>query len=111
LLHAPRWIPAGWLASSSTKAGGALPGVTVTVTSLATRQARATVTNESGRYQVTELQPSRAEIQGFAPVLRPDMTVNVGSAVDVNLTMKVSAVQEAMTVTGQAPIIKSTGAD
>lgn len=97
------------------ESGGALPGVNVTVTNLATQQARATVTNESGRYQLTALQPSRysikAELQGFATVLRPDVTVNVGSVIDVNLTMNVSAVQETVTVTGEAPIIESTRAD
>ncbi len=97
------------------ESGGTLPGVTITVTNTANGQARTTVTNESGRYQITALQPSRysikAEIQGFATVLRPEVTVNVGSAIDVNLTMKVSTVEETVTVTGEAPIIESTRAD
>ena len=97
------------------ESGGTLPGVTITVTNTANGQARTTVTNESGRYQITALQPSRysikAEIQGFATVLRPEVTVNVGSAIDVNLTMKVSTIEETVTVTGEAPIIESTRAD
>lgn len=97
------------------ESSGALPGVTITVTNLANGQVRTSVTNESGRYQVTALPPSRysikAEIQGFATVLRPEVTVNVGSVIDVDLTMQVSTVQETVTVTGEAPIVESTRAD
>ena len=97
------------------ESGGSLPGVTVSVTNLATKQARTTVTNESGRYQITALQPSRytiqAELPGFSTVIRPNVTVNVGSAVDVNLMLKVSAIQETVTVTGQVPMIESTRTD
>src|SRR5262245_16543444 len=51
------------------QSGAVLPGVTVTITSLTTAQARTAVTNAQGRYQVSALSPSRysvkAELQGF----------------------------------------------
>jgi hypothetical protein len=95
--------------------GGALPGVTVTVRNLATNQTRSVPTNESGRYQIQALQPSRYsvtfELQGFATIVRPEVTVNVGSAVDVDVIMKVAGVAETVTVTGEAPLVQSTKTD
>lgn len=92
--------------------GGALPGVTITVTGTTTGQVRTAVTNELGRYQVSALQPSRyfvkAELQGFATLVRPDVTVNIGGAVDINIAMQIATVAETVTVTGQSPLIEST---
>lgn len=91
--------------------GGALPGVTVTVRNLATGQVRTVTTNELGRYQAMALQPSRysvtAELQGFSTVVRPEITVNVGASVDVPVTMKVGAMAETVTVTGEAALVQS----
>ena len=91
--------------------GGALPGVSVTVTNLSTGVARTTVTNEVGRYQVTALQPAaysvKAELQGFGTIVRPQVTVNIGSTIDVNITMAVANVSETVNVTGEAPLLES----
>ncbi len=95
--------------------GGAMPGVTVTVTNNATGQARTTVTNDLGKYQVTALQPSRyavrVELSGFAPITRGDIAVNVGSVTDLNVTLRMAAVQESITVTGAAPLVESSKTD
>src|SRR5579872_3914060 len=78
--------------------GGVLPGVTVTVTNLSTGTTRTTVTGETGRYQVTGLQPAgysvKAELQGFNTVMRPQVTVNVGARIDVNISLKLASVNE-----------------
>ena len=93
----------------------ALPGVTVTVTNIATSQGRTVVTDPEGRYRVTALQPGqysvKAELSGFADFLRQQVTVTVGSAVDVNITMSVAALEETITVTGEAPLVESTRAE
>lgn len=95
--------------------GASLPGVTVIVTNTATAQARTVVTDAEGRYRATALQPSqysvKAELQGFADVVRPSIAVSIGSAIDVNITMRVAGVEESITVTGAAPLIESTKAE
>ena len=52
-----------------------LPGVSVTVTNLATNQARTVVSNEDGLYRFAGLTPGRysltAQIDGFATFTRP----------------------------------------
>ena len=95
--------------------GGTMPGVTITAVNLATGATRTVTTSESGRYQLSALSPGRysvtAELQGFATIVRPDVTVNVGSVVDIDFAMQVAALQETVTVTGAAPLIESTRTD
>ena len=90
--------------------GAMLPGVTVTLTNLATNQSRSTVTNDEGLYRFGALQPAKysltAELAGFATYARPEITVNVGAAVDLDVMMRVSSVEETVTVTGEAPIVE-----
>jgi hypothetical protein len=92
--------------------GAAVPGVTITITSMTTGAVRTTVTNGVGRYQITALPPTtysvKAELQSFQSVVRSPLTVNIGAIVDVNLTMIVGALTETVTVTGEAPLIQST---
>lgn len=95
--------------------GAVLPGVTVTVTSLATNQVRSVTTDERGRYRFSGLTPGKysltAELQGFATLVRPEITVNIGSALDVNMTLKVSPVAETVTVRAEAPLVQSSKTD
>jgi hypothetical protein len=95
--------------------GGSLPGVIVTVTNQSTNQSRNVVTEASGFYQFSGLTPSKysvkAELQGFTPVTLADMTANVGAALDVNLTMKISGIAENIVVSGEAPIVESAQTD
>jgi hypothetical protein len=97
------------------ESGGVLPGVTVVATNLATNQARNVVTNEQGRYVFAGLQPGRyaleAELQGFARYRQPDIRLNVGSNATVDIVLTVSTLQEAVTVTGDAPIVESARTD
>ena len=95
--------------------GGVLPGVVVTLTDRATNQSRTALTNESGLYRFAGLTPgtysAAADLQGFAKFVQTDLMLNVGAAVDLNITMKVSTVQETMTVTGETPIVESAKTD
>jgi hypothetical protein len=90
--------------------GGVLPGVTVTLTQLATNQSRVVVTNEEGRYTFPGLQPGRysftAELAGFATATRPELTFNVGSVATIDQVMRVSQLEETITVTGESPIVE-----
>jgi outer membrane receptor protein involved in Fe transport len=95
--------------------GARLPGVTVTVTHVATNQSRQVVSNEEGLYRFAGLQPGvysfTAELQGFAAFRRPQLTLNVGAAVDQDVTLRISSVEESITVTGASPIVESTKTD
>jgi hypothetical protein len=95
--------------------GGVMPGVSITITSAATNQSRTVVTNEEGVYRFAGLSPGNyavaAEIEGFAKFRQSDVTLQVGGAFDLNVTMRLSTVTESVTVTGQAAIIESAKTD
>jgi protocatechuate 3,4-dioxygenase beta subunit len=86
--------------------GATLPGVTVTVTSLATNQQRTVVTNEDGIYRFAGLTPGSysltTDLEGFAKFAQSDIRLQVGAAADLNVTMRLSGVNESLTVTGEA---------
>ena len=89
--------------------GGALPGVTVTITNTANGRAQTLVTSDEGRYRAVALQPGpyevSAELQGFATVRR-GVTLVVGSEASLDLTLGVANLAETITVTGEAPLIE-----
>ena len=92
--------------------GGVLPGVTVTVIKSDTGLTRSVVTGERGSYRVSELPPGRytikAELPGFASVERQDIVLALGNNLTLNLELKVAAVQETVTVTGQSPLVETS---
>ena len=93
--------------------GAILPGVTVTVTSSATGQVRTAVSDEQGRFTITNLGPGTYqvafELSGFAP-RREDLTLGVGETKPTDATMAVAGVSEAVTVSSQAAVIETTSA-
>ena len=89
--------------------GAVIPAVDVTIRNTDTGTERKTQSSEGGVYTAAFLQPGHYEIQivkaGFASVLRKDLTLQVGQLMAINLTLAVKSVQEAVTVTGEAPIV------
>src|ERR1051325_1303797 len=88
--------------------GGVLPGVTITATNDATGNKFVGVTDERGSYRI----PARvggyvltAELQGVTTITRSGVPLLGGQTVNVNLQMMPSAVQETVTVTGEAPLL------
>ncbi len=86
-----------------------LPGVTVSVTNVETNLERTTVTDGLGRFVVPALPPGtytvRAELSGFAAGIRENISLLLGSAVELDLTLRVAGGAEEITVVGQPPIV------
>lgn len=97
------------------QSGGVLPGVTVTVTNIATGIARTTVSNETGVFRLQSLDPGRyqitADLQGFRKAIRNDVVVSAGATVGVNFTMQPGGLEETIEVTGSAPDIQTERAE
>ena len=95
--------------------GGALPGVTVAITSLERNIVDTVVTNESGIYAKDRLLPGtyevKAELAGFKTAVVPRVTVSVDTQTPVNFKLEVGAVTEEVTVSGGAPLLKTDRAD
>src|SRR5262249_3952444 len=82
--------------------GGVLPGVTVTVTNVATGAERSVTTNEKGLYRAPLLPLGKyrvvAELQGFKKFEQTDISLSVGQTATVNATLAVGTGSAAITV-------------
>jgi hypothetical protein len=90
--------------------GGALPGITVTVTNAATNASRTATTNGAGHYEIQLLPPGTyhvtTELSGFQPV-KGTVHVNVGTTATFDVRMR-AAVSETLTVSASAPVVDTT---
>ena len=90
--------------------GAVLPGVTVEAASPALiEKARTVVTDGTGQYRVVDLVPGAYSVtfslQGFSTVRREGIEVSGAGVFSVNVEMRVGALTETITVTGEAPVI------
>ena len=93
-----------------------LPGVTVTIRNVATGLTRTATTDADGRYVCHGLPPEgryklQAELPGFAEQVRNNLMFNAGQRAVLNVQMKLSSVQETVTVAGESPLVQTTSAE
>src|SRR5919108_3649735 len=112
-------VPAVWAqgAASSTihgtvtdATGAALPGVTVTLSSpqLQARQ-RTTISEGDGTYRFTDLPAGTYrvafELTGFRTFVRDELRITIGFTARVDANLSVGGLEEAVTVSGQSPVV------
>src|SRR5436190_6045978 len=90
--------------------GAVLPGVTVEATSPGLiEKARTAVTDEAGQYRIIDLRAGAYSIvftlTGFNAVKREGIELSGSFTAVVNADLKVGAVAETITVTGETPIV------
>jgi hypothetical protein len=92
------------------ESGGALPSVTVSARNVGTGFERTASSDTSGFYRLNLLPLGTYEIsvqlQGFATVKRPGVTLRVGETLTIPFPLKVATVEESVTVTAQAPVVE-----
>ena len=92
--------------------GGVLPGVTVTGTSPALQAAVVGVTDSTGYYRLNNLPPGTfavsADLTGFSTTRREGIVIRAGLTFTVDLEMKVGALSETVTVSGDSPMIETS---
>ena len=90
--------------------GAVLPGVTVDATSPALlEKTRTAVADGNGQYQITSLPPGAYTItftlQGFTTLVREGVELTGGGVTTINADLRVGAVAESITVTGETPVV------
>jgi len=97
------------IVTDATKA--VIPGVEVVATNTATGVSRNGLSEANGLYRITLLSPGpytvKASMTGFKTALREGITVSVGQAVRVDLTLEVGNISETVTVSGEASPIET----
>src|SRR3954451_23072200 len=90
--------------------GGVLPGVTVEAASPALiEKVRSVVSDDSGQYRIVDLRPGTYSVTftlpGFSTVKREGIELSGAFVATVNGDLKVGALEETITVTGETPIV------
>ena len=90
--------------------GAVLPGVTVEAASPALiEKVRTTVTNDTGQYRIENLKPGTYSVTfalaGFSTVKREAIELQGSFSATINADMRVGAIEETVTVTGESPIV------
>ena len=91
--------------------GAVLPGVTVEAASpVLIEKTRSAVTDGTGRYRIENLRPGTYSVtfalSGFsATIKREDIELTGSFTASVNADMRVGAVAETITVTGETPVV------
>jgi Carboxypeptidase regulatory-like domain/TonB dependent receptor len=92
--------------------GRIVVGASVSTRNLSTNQSRSTVTNTSGYYVVPNLPPGQYELSvqatGFAKSVETGLTLTVGQTATLDVTLKVAAVGQSVTVTTEAPPVETS---
>ncbi len=93
------------------QAGAAVPGAAVTLSNAATNQSRLAVTTAAGVYSVAGLPPGEyrvtVELSGFKTIQRTGVRLATGETGRLDFTLAVGDVREDVTVTADAPILRS----
>jgi Carboxypeptidase regulatory-like domain/TonB-dependent Receptor Plug Domain len=90
--------------------GAVMPGVTVEAASPALiEKVRSVVTDSEGQYKIIDLRPGTYTVTftlpGFSTVKREGVEISAGFTATINGELKVGALEETITVTGQSPIV------
>src|SRR6185503_16232451 len=95
--------------------GAVLPGVTVEAASPALiEKVRTVVSDGSGQYRIIELRPGTYTVTftlpGFNAVKREGIELTGNFTATVNADLRVGAIEETVTVTGETPIVDVSSA-
>ena len=89
-----------------------LPGVTVVAKNEATGQFREVVSGADGSFFMSSLTPGvyqlSAQLSGFRRYQRTGVRVEVGKTFAIDVQLEVGAIEQAVTVTGESPLVDTT---
>src|SRR5215831_5817663 len=95
--------------------GGALPGVTITLTHQASGQTRQLTTDSNGNYVAPALPVGeytvKAELPNFQSQLRQGTVLQVGRQARVDLTLEVGNINQEVTIDASAPVLQTANAE
>ena len=101
--------------ASSGAQGGVLPGVSLAVTHLASGLKVERVSDSGGRFFLRALPVGdyslTAELSGFRQFTQRGLTLRVGQKIELTVTLEIGQLSDAVTVTGEAPLLRTVNAE
>ena len=95
--------------------GAAVPSAQIKVTEQQTGVSVTRTTSGAGFYTVPFMKPGiysvAVSVQGFAPEIRKDLTLQINQVVQQDFKLQVGGVQQEVTVTGGAPLLSTESAE
>src|SRR5258708_37802220 len=92
--------------------GAVIPGVALRVTNLNTSATLSATTNGLGLFRFPVLAVASyelvAEHTGFASLIQKNVVVNIGSAINLNLTLLLATGTEKVVISSETPLLEST---
>lgn len=92
--------------------GAIIPGASVKVQNTDTSASRTLVSDDSGRYQATQLSLGHYEVDvslaGYQTATRKGIELTVGATAVVDVTLNVGQLEQSLVVTGDAPLVDTT---
>jgi hypothetical protein len=90
--------------------GAVLPGVTIEASSpVLIEKARSVTSDGDGRYTIVDLRPGTYKLtftlSGFATLVRDNVDLPGNTTVPINVELRVGALEESITVSGQTPLV------
>ena len=117
LASTPAWaqVQTGSIFVTATdEQGASVPGATITVTSPVLPQPLTAVTDATGSHRFSSLSVGRyvvrVTLSGFQTINREDVVVLQNQTTAVELTLRVGALTEEVTVTGESPVVDAKSA-
>ena len=109
-LAAPASAQSGIIGVVRDTTGGVLPGVTVEAASpVLIEKARSVTTDDQGQYRIVDLRPGQYivtfTLTGFNTVRREGIELPADFTATINTDMRVGAMEETVTVSGQSPVV------
>ncbi len=96
------------------RSGAALPGVEVVVTNEATNTSVRLTTDDSGAYSAVNLIPGSYSVtatkSGFRNVVYRNYVLQVSQAARLDISLEIGSVEQAIEVTGSAPLLQTENA-
>jgi outer membrane receptor protein involved in Fe transport len=92
--------------------GAVMPGTTVVATNQETGFSRTAVSDASGLYRMAQMPVGdyevKASLSGFKTSIYRDISIGLGGSVRIDFALAISAVEEEIVVTAEAPVVETT---